>query len=193
MKIECFIFAKSDKMTKNELVELIDSWENLPYLINEIAQNSEYYQMLMEIAIFAHHPKSWRAAYLIDKINDNHPQLLQPFLCDIIKQVKIEKSEGKKRHFLKLISMNDLQKEQQGHLFDFCLKTFTSAKAAVAVRVHAMQILFNITLSEPELRQEILSVIEYEIENHPSAGIVSRGNKLIKKLRMHKAIRGNRF
>lgn len=171
-------------MTKEELLDLINAWENLPYLLNEITKTPEYYLMLMEVALYSHKEKSWRAAYLIDKINDNHPILLNPFLHKMIEQVKIEKSHSKKRHFLKLISQNELPPEQQGFMLDFCMKTFISAKEDLAVRVHAMQILYNISEKEPELKPEILALIEYEMENNSSAGIISRGNKLVGKLRM---------
>jgi hypothetical protein len=171
-------------MTKEELLEFIDAWENLPFLLNEITNTPEYYLMLMEIALYNRNKKSWRAACLIDKINDNYPELLQPFLIEIIEQVKIEKSHSKKRHFLKLIGQNELPTNQQGFMLDFCMKTFTSAKEDLAVRVHAMQILYNISEKEPELKPEILALIEYEMENHSSAGIVSRGSKLAEKLRM---------
>jgi len=173
-------------MRKEELIELINSWENLPFLVKEIAQTPEYYAMLMDVALYSSYQKSWRAAYLVDKINDKYPELLHPFLSEMIEQVKIEKSESKKRHFLKLISLNDLPQVQLGYMLDFCLKTFTSAKEPVAVRVHAMQILYNISESEPELKHEILTTIEHEIENHSSAGIVSRGRKLVQKLRLQK-------
>jgi hypothetical protein len=177
---------KTGIMTKEELIELINSWENLPYLVNEIARKPEYYSLLMDIALYNSYQKSWRAAYLVDKINDEYPELLKPFLIKMIEQLKIEKSVSKRRHFLKLISMNILPQDQQGFIFDFCLKTFTSAKEPVAVRVHAMQILYNISESEPELKPEILAIIENEMEYHSSAGIISRGSKLANKLRKQK-------
>ena len=173
-------------MTKEELIELIDSWENLPYLINEIALNHDFYKVLMDLALYNPNRKSWRAAYLVDKINDIFPELLNPFLNEMIEQVKIEKNESKRRHFLKLLSMNKLSQMQEGLILDFCINTFTSAKEPVAVRVHAMQVLFNIAQSEPELQTEILAIIEHELENHATAGISSRGKKLAQKLRLNK-------
>ena len=169
-------------MTKNELVELINSWENLPYLVKEITKTPQYYRMLIEIALYSSNQKSWRAAYLVDKINDSNPELLDPFLHEMIVQLKTEKSESKRRHFLKLISMKVVPQSQEGSMFDFCVKTFTTAKQPVAVRVHAMQVLFNISENEPELKPEILAIIEHELENHSSAGILSRGKKLVRKL-----------
>ncbi len=170
-------------MTKEELIDLINSWENLQYLQNELVREPELYRLLIEIAFYNANPKSWRAAYLIDKINDNYPKLLKPFLNEMIEQLKIERSEGKKRHFLKLISMNDLPLEQLGFLTDFCISVFTSDKEPVAVRVHAMQVLYNISEKQPDLKTEILLIVEHEMENHFSAGILSRGNKIAHKLR----------
>ena len=179
-----YIFLqKTGAMTKVELKELIDSWENLQYLVTEIVRNPEYYKLLIELAFYDTHSKSWRAAYLVDKINDNHPELLHPFLSEMIDQVQIEKSSGKKRHFLKLISLNDLTEEQHGFLFDFCIETLKSGKEPAAVRVHAMQILYNTAVKEPELIPEILLIIEDEMENHSTAGITSRGRKLVANLK----------
>ena len=45
-----------------------------------------------------------------------------------------------------------------------------------------MQILFNISEREPELKHELIQLIEHEIEYHSSAGIKSRGSKLLRKL-----------
>lgn len=171
------------KMTKKDIVELIDSWENLPFLINEIIRNTEDYQNLMEVALYDVNQRSWRAAYLVDKINDDYPKLLFFFLQEMIDQVLIEKSTSKKRHFLKLISLNDLTKNQQGLVFDFCIQTLKSAKEPIAVRVHAMQILHNIALKESELIPEILLILENEMEFHSTAGIISRGRKLIASLK----------
>jgi hypothetical protein len=53
-----------------------------------------------------------------------------------------------------------------------------------------MQILFNISETEVGLKPEVLAIIELEMENHPSAGIVSRGRKLTKKLIKQIRIKG---
>lgn len=169
-------------MTKKELVEILDSWENMEITIIEISNNPEYFKLLMSIALHNKEQRSWRAAYLADKIHDDFPEMLHPFLPEITAQLKSEKNTSKKRHFLKLISMNLIEEEQFGFLVDFCLNALTSAKEPPAVRVHAMQILFNISEIEVDLKPEILAVIEHEMEYHGTAGILSRGKKLAGKL-----------
>ncbi len=165
-------------MTEEELYDLLDSWENIELLSHELSHNREKFGVLMSLAL--NHPKqrSWRAAYLADKIHDDSPELLRPYLPAIIEKLKTEDNPGKRRHWLKLVSMNSIDAQYFGFLFDYCIEIFTSGKEAVAVRVHAMQILFNISEKEPGLKSEVLQIIEHELEQNPSAGIRSRGKKL---------------
>ncbi len=170
-------------MTKEDLIELLDSWENMEIMVKKIINNPNYFRLLLDIALYNKEQKSWRAAYVVDKIHDITPELLLPFLDEMTLQLKEEKNSSKKRHFLKLISMNTIAKKHQVFLVDYCLITLKSDKEPPAVRVHAMQILFNISENEPELKSEILAAIEHEMRYHSTAGIISRGSKLAKKLR----------
>ncbi|MFW5822301.1 MAG: hypothetical protein ACOCU7_02835 [Tangfeifania sp.] len=169
-------------MTNAELLEVIESWENLELTIQEIGNNPEYLPVLMDLALYSNAPKSWRAAWMADKIHDQFPHLIIPWLDRMIQALKKEIQVGKKRHFLKLISLNTIDKKYQSFLMDYCLDAFTSGSEPVSIRVHAMQALFNISECEPDFKPELLAIIQHEMEVHPSAGISSRGKKLAKKL-----------
>jgi len=178
-----FIFAeKIVKMTGEQLLELLEAWENLGLVMNEIIAEPANYRNLVEIALNSNHPKSWRAAWLMDKINDKAPVLIIDYIPEIIEKLKTETSDGKKRHLLKLVSLKEIPGEYLGFLTDFCIAIFTSSKEPIAVRVHAMQILGNIAMKEPDLKPEIVLIMEHEMENHGSAGIVSRCKKILRKL-----------
>jgi hypothetical protein len=88
---------------------------------------------------------------------------------------------------LKLISLNDIQEENMAVLLNFSIEVFTNAAEPVAVRVHAMQILFNIAQKEPDFSGELIELIEHELEYHGSAGLASRGKKILKKLVKNKS------
>lgn len=171
-------------MTEIELYELLDSWENIELLILEMSKNPNDFKVLMNIALFDPKQRSWRAAYLADKIHDDFPHLLEPYFPAIIEKLKTENNASKKRHWLKLLSMNTIEENYFPFLFDFCVDTFTSGNEAVAVRVHAMQILYNISEVEYDFKPEVAQIIEHEMLYHPSAGISSRGRKLLKKLHL---------
>ncbi|MBW6533727.1 MAG: hypothetical protein K0B11_01845 [Mariniphaga sp.] len=169
-------------MTKEELLELIVSWENLPLLVRQLESEPGKLRLLIDLAFNEQHPKSWRAAYIADKINDNHQELISPFIPEMILRLKTEKNSSKKRHYLKLISQHNFPRKFHSFLVDYCLECFSSSSEPVANRVHAMQVLFNISEKEPGFKPELLSIIEHEMELHPTPGIVSRGKKLVKKL-----------
>lgn len=169
-------------MKREDILELMDSWENLAYMIKEIGKYPEHFEMLMDIALSSTDKKSWRAVWLADRIHDHYPGLLLPYLEPMIIKLQTLEDLAKKRHFLKLISAHEIPEQHLSFLFDFCLKTLTSEEPP-AVRVHAMQVLFNISEIEKDLKPELILIIEQEMEFRSTAGIITRGSKLVKKLR----------
>ncbi len=169
-------------MTENEIKILIRSWENLAILVRYISDYPEYLNLIMDKVLDESQHENWRAAWMVDKIHDRHPDLVLPYLPVMTEFVLITKSAGKKRHLLKLISLHDIPEEKMALLLNFCFEVYTNSTEPVAVRVHAMQILFNIAQKEPDFTGELINLIENEIELHGSAGIASRGRKLLEKL-----------
>jgi len=174
-------------MTENEVQSLIQSWENIALLVRYIADYPEHLDIIMTKVFDDSQPENWRAAWMVDKIQERHPELVFPYLQAMTDFVLTTQNVGKKRHLLKLISLNDIQEENMAVLLNFCLKIFTNAAEPVAVRVHAMQILFNIAQKEPDFSGELIELIEHEMEYHGSAGLTSRGNKILKKLAKNKS------
>ena len=169
-------------LTKNELSAMIQSWDNLALVLGNISNHPEYLQALMKLALDDSDHRNWRAAWMVDKINEKHPELVTPYLTAMTDFVLITKNASKKRHLLKLISLHSIPEDKKAILLNYCINVFTSASEPVAVRVHAMQILFNISLKEPDFAGELTELIEHEIEFHGSAGITSRGRRLLKRL-----------
>ena len=67
-------------------------------------------------------------------------------------------------------------------LLNYCLDVFINSSETIAVKVHAMQVLFEIALQEPGFASELTELIENELEYHYSAGLASRARKLLPKL-----------
>jgi hypothetical protein len=170
------------EMTEIEVQTLIQSWENLAILVRYIADYPEHLDVIMTKALDDSQPENWRAAWMIDKIHEKHPELVVPYFPALTDFVLSTQNSGKKRHLLKLISLHDIPEENMALLLNFCIEVFSNATEPVAIRVHAMQILFNIAQKEPDFAGELIDLIENEIECHGSAGIASRGRKLLAKL-----------
>jgi len=169
-------------MTEKDFHKLLESWDYFEIMLQELNARPALLPDFMKFALYTEHPKSWRALWIADKIFDKHPDRIEPYIPEMIERLQTENHHGKKRHLLKLISQTGVAPEQSGFLVDYCLNVFTSSGEPVANRVHAMQVLYNISETEPELKPELLEIIQQEIEFHPTPGIRSRGSKLVKKL-----------
>ncbi|HPF52551.1 MAG TPA: hypothetical protein PK335_13300 [Draconibacterium sp.] len=169
-------------MTEKDFQKLLESWDSFELVLHHLDANPSFLQSFINYALYNEHRNSWRALYIIDKLYDKHPDWIEPYVPEMIERLKTETHHGKKRHLLKLISQNKIHIENSGFLIDYCLRVFTSSGEPVANRVHAMQVLYNISEEEPDLKPELLEIIQQEIEFHPTPGIRSRGTKLAKKL-----------
>lgn len=169
-------------MNEDELFDLLQSGENIPLIASHFSIHPEGIEILMNIALTDGPNSTWRAAWIADKIHELHPDLIVPYLPVMINFALKTANSGKKRHLLKLISLHDIPEDQIASLMNYCGEVFSNAAEPVAVRVHAMQILFNIAQKEPDFKGELIDWIEHEIEYHGSAGIASRGRKLLKML-----------
>jgi hypothetical protein len=177
-------------MNENEVRTLIQSWENMAILVRYIADYPEHLDIIMPKVLDDSRPENWRAAWMVDKIHERHPELVVPYLPSMTNFVLTTKNAGKKRHLLKLISLHEIRDENLALLLNYCIDVFTNTAEPVSVRVHAMQILFNIAQKEPDFSGELIELIEHEIEYHGSAGIASRGRKLLRKLHQNRTRRG---
>lgn len=169
-------------MNRKELQELIDSWENLNLIVKHIGDHPEDFKVLVNLAFDDLKEENWRAIWLMDKIHEQHPALVIPYLTEMTEFALRTRNDSKRRHLLKIISLNEIPEPYLATMLNYCVDIFTNASIPVAVRVHAMQVLFNISQREPDFKGELIGLIEQEIEYHGSAGIKSRGRKLLTKL-----------
>jgi hypothetical protein len=139
-------------------------------------------ELMVKLALDDSKTTNYRSIWMVEKVHDQQPELIVPYLPLMIEFLMGTKNSGKKRHLLKLISLHPIDEHNLALLLDFCMGIFTNPAEEIAVRVHAMQILCNIAESENDFANELIDLIENEIEYHGSAGIASRGKKLLRKL-----------
>lgn len=170
------------ELSENELLTLIQSWENLALVARHISDHPAYMKVLMKLVLDDSDVRNWRAAWMVDKIHEKHPDLIIPYLPALTDFILITDNAGKKRHLLKLISLHELSEEKMGVLLDFCIEILTSSTEPIAVRAHAMQVLYEIAVKEPDLAPELIELIRHQMEYHSSAGITAKGKSILQKL-----------
>jgi hypothetical protein len=170
-------------MTREELLGFLETWENMTLLFNDREQAMHHFPMLMDIALSDTSRLSWRASWAADKINEIIPGIASDWIDKLVEALPCLDHNGKKRQFLKLISLYPIPEQSESILFDYCLDKLTSSGEDVSVRVYSMQILYNISEKEPGLKEELLQIIEREMDYRATPGILTRGKRLVNRLR----------
>lgn len=120
-----------------------------------------------------------RAAWVMSHCAENYPSLIQPHLMDMVEHLKSKKlHDAVIRNSVKIFSQIELPENVQGHLLQICFDYLLSTKIPVAIQVHSMQIIYNISQDEPDLLNELKMVIEERLP-YGTAGFKSRGKKIL--------------
>ena len=170
-------------MTKNELTKLLETWETLALIKSHIIGQPDFLPLLMEVALTGTDRQSWRAAWVADKINEQQPGTMAPWIPDLTQELRHLNHPGKKRQFLKLISLYPIAPDDRGFLLEYCLDRLDDPSDPPAVKAHSLEILYRISQDEPVFKKELLQVLEFVLERQDSAGIVARAKRLAGRLR----------
>lgn len=124
---------------------------------------------------------SLRAIWTLTHCQDSLPELLQPYLITLIEACPSFSHAGMRRSALKIISAENIPEDYQVFMFDHCIQWLISKKESIAVKAYAMDILTNMAMQEPDLKNEVAMVI-LDILPHGSKGIQAKGRKMLRKL-----------
>ena len=150
-------------------------------LIAEVIKSDAHFSSLLELALHETDPLAWRAAWVLDGSDEKKPGLAGKHLSNIIRALPGMGSTGTLRSLLRLLVRYDIPEKHQGMLIDLCFSYLVSELYPVAVKAHAMQIIYQHVLIYPELKHELITVLRDQVQNN-SVGFRARGNRLIKQM-----------
>ena len=157
------------------------SKHNAMLIAEQVSTDNKRYDKLINIVFSNIEPISRRAVYAIDNTNDINPKLITKYIDRITDFVLTKPNYSIMRSLLKLLAENNIAKDKQGKILQLCTDYIYSEKVPPAVKVHCLQIFYNISEEETDLKLELIQIIESTIE-HNTAAYKSRANKLLEKL-----------
>lgn len=149
--------------------------------IREAINSNSAFGTLLDIALSERDPLAWRAAWILDGSDEHSPGLASESIPDIIHRLPKIESTGTLRSLLRLLCRYDIREEDQGILIDLCFSYLISELYPVAVKAHAMQIIYQHVLIYPELKMELITVIRDQFDNN-TVGFKARGKRLIREM-----------
>jgi hypothetical protein len=136
---------------------------------------------LLEIVLSQNHKSSSRASWVLEKLSDKIPGIMDAYIVEIINALPFIQSSSTRRTLAKVLMLHQIPASAEGEVLIFCFKMIESAAEPVAVKANCMTILFNLLPKYPDLKNEIFAIIENQIPIN-SIGFKSRFHVLKKRL-----------
>ena len=165
---------------RNQLMQELSHF-NMHYIADTIGDDKEMFAEIINILLKSEDPLPPRAAWVAEIVTQKYPDLIDPYLDNIIQTLKVFTHPGSRRNSLKILMRTKIPKDFQGSLIDTCFEWLMSSEKTVAVKVYALQIIENHLTFYPELAVELREVVEDQWDKN-SAGFKSRGRKVLQRL-----------
>lgn len=149
------------------------------HIVDWIGTDQERFDQLLDIMLNGEKLESQRSAWVFHHSTEAHPELIRPHFQRLLDSFKNPSyHDAVRRGILKALGEQDLPEECMGIAADLCFDFLADQKEPVAVRVYAMNILWNICKKEPDLSEELKLLIEDQMP-YGSVGFKSRGKKIL--------------
>ena len=174
---------KDDKELQAMIIRMMSTKE-AEWMAVSATGNPAIFSSLIEYAFSDEPALAFRASWIMTKACDKEPELIYPYLEDIVGRLGTLVNESAIRSVLRTISLGDIGRisvKHHGILAEYCYNQLRSGFSAIAVKAYAMEILYKLVLLYPELKNELVATISI-LQPGGSAGIVSRSRQILKKL-----------
>ncbi len=173
-----------DEEDLKRMINTMMSRQEADWIANSAIENTEIFKKLLEYSFSTERKLAFRASWTLSKVCDQFPELIYPYLSQIVEAIPEFDNESVQRSFLRIISLSDMKKLTSGHhgiLADHCFAMLNSGISAIAIKAYSMEILYTLSLIYPELRNELSASIIVLMEDG-SGGIIARGKMILKKI-----------
>jgi 8-oxo-dGTP diphosphatase len=170
-----------------ELQTMINSMMSIKevnWVAKSAIENPVIFSKLLEYSYASDKKLDFRASWTLTKVCDEYPELILPYLDELIKALPDISNEGVQRSFYRILSLSNLENltaRHQGLLADYSFAALNSGFSSIAIKAYTMEILYKLTLIYPELTNELVSSIRILMEDG-SAGIVAKGKMILKRI-----------
>lgn len=151
-------------------------------IVNEICEQPEKMNELMQTFVDGPLRVTQRAAWPLGFIAQRQPALLSNYYDILIEELHKEDNHNAiTRNILRALQYTKIPKKYQGTILNRCFEFLHDSSQPIAIHAFSMTVAFNLSKLYPDIIPELKSTIEMMLPNG-SAGIKSRGNKILKQI-----------
>lgn len=166
--------------TQDTFIQLFATTRNKEGLLQYLKDNPNAFVPLLELSLL-NTPEAWRGSWLVGHTMQKNDERIQPYVDKLISKLLSYKEGHQRQVLIILINMN-LDDEQEGLLFDYCLNIWENIKIIPSTRVTAIKYILKIVDKFPELKPEVTLWTQEMYLDTLSPGIKTSLLKQVKKL-----------
>jgi hypothetical protein len=176
------IFVLTIKMNLLEEILKGQSKERVVLVATWIGSDKRRFAELMDLVLNGDLVVVQRASWIMNLVFEKHPQLVTPYLDQLLPKMH-EKGQhvALKRHIIRILQDMDIPEKHHGAVMNACFDFLADPAETVAVRCFSMSVLDNLSRVYPEIRQELVAILEDQLEQEATAGFRSRAKKILKR------------
>jgi len=157
--------------SKQEVLELVEEIINNPKMVKELVD-----------CCFIHKKKvDQMAAWTLGHLAQRDGKLIQKYFPRIVTLLEKDIHPGVKRDILRIFEDVPIPKKIEGYLYDKCLGFIINTKLPIAVSAFGITVATKIAMNYPELKEELLYVLQ-SMEGYGSVAYTYRRGKSMKLL-----------
>ena len=157
-------------------------------IVKYIGKDPKRFTELVKVFLEGPYRVTQRASWPLSTCVEKHPELIKPHLKKILRNVlKSGQHDAVKRNTLRLLQFISIPESLQGIATDICFQLLSDSKEPVGIRAFAISILTDLAKQQPDLKNELIPIIEEQMPYEKPA-FVSRGRRALSELRKLKVI-----
>lgn len=151
-------------------------------IVEYIGTDTERLDILIHLFLYDEYRICQRAAWAVGDIGEKYPELIEPYLEKMLKNLDNNVHPAIIRNTVRVLSnLKKVSDSTLGLALDKCFRYLESPTVPVAIRVYAMRFLYKASLKEPDLKTELKILIEDFLE-YEKPFFVAAGRDILRKM-----------
>lgn len=161
------------------------SKSNAILIADWIGNNPQRFKALMQLFLNDEYRVVQRIAWILSLCTDKYPELILPYIDEILALCsKPNVHVAVKRNVTRIFQTFPIPEIYQEALINLCFEWLINPKETVAVRCFSMEILCNLSQIYPDLKNELVNIIEDALMHQElTPGFISKSKRSLKRLK----------
>lgn len=151
-------------------------------IANWIGSSEARFKQLLELFLHDVYRVSQRSAWVVSFVAEKYPQLIKKNMVLLISRLSDKGVPvAVKRNVIRVLQFLTIPKKLHAKVMNLCFGYLSDPCETIAVRVFSMTVLGNLAKQYPEIKNEIIEVVNLHLKDS-SAGFRARAKKVLKEL-----------